>query len=223
MATELANLASSDLERTGLVLLVPVGATEQHGPHLPLGTDTALAIALANAAAERRADVLVAPAVPYGSSGEHDGFAGTLSIGQQATELLLVELCRSAGPTFRRIGLVCTHGGNAEPVRRALQTLRGEGRDVRSFAPDWSGDAHAGHTETSLMLAIAPELVQSERARAGETRPLAQVIGTLRTDGVRAVSANGVLGDPEGADPERGRAMLEAATAALVAKLEAWR
>ena len=223
MGTELAHLASSDLERTGLVLLVPVGATEQHGPHLPLGTDTALAIALANAAAERCADVRVAPAVPYGSSGEHDGFAGTLSIGQQATELLLVELCRSAGATFRRIGLVCTHGGNAEPVRRALQTLRGEGRDVRCFAPDWNGDAHAGHTETSLMLAIAPELVQSERARAGETLPLAQVIGTLRTDGVRAVSANGVLGDPEGADPERGRAMLEAATAALVAKLEAWR
>ena len=223
MGTELAHLATSDLERAGLVLLVPVGATEQHGPHLPLGTDTALAIALANAAAERRAEVRVAPAVPYGSSGEHNGFAGTLSIGQQATELLLVELCRSAGATFRRIGLVCTHGGNAEPVRRALQTLRGEGRDVRCFAPDWNGDAHAGHTETSLMLAIAPELVQSERARAGETLPLAQVIGTLRTDGVRAVSANGVLGDPKGADPDRGRAMLEAAAAALVAKLEAWR
>jgi mycofactocin precursor peptide peptidase len=223
MATELAHLASPALERTGLVLLVPVGATEQHGPHLPLGTDTALAIALATAVAERREDVLVAPAVPYGSSGEHQGFAGTLSIGQQATELLLVELCRSASGTFRRIGLINTHGGNDEPVQRAVNTLRGEGRDVRCFAPGWGGDSHAGHTETSMMLAIAPELVQPERAQAGDRRPLAQVIGALRTQGVKAVSANGVLGDPAGADPEQGRVLLKSATAALIAQLEAWR
>jgi mycofactocin precursor peptide peptidase len=222
MATELAHLTSPELERADPVLLVPVGATEQHGPHLPLGTDTALAVALANAAAERCGDVLVAPAVAYGSSGEHDGFAGTVSIGQRATELLLVELCRSANATFRRIGLVCTHGGNADPVRRAAARLREEGRDVRSFVPAWGGDAHAGHTETSLMLAVAPQLVQTENAEPGDTRPLTQVIGTLRRQGIRAVSANGVLGDPAGADPQQGEELLDAATSVLVAQLEAW-
>jgi creatinine amidohydrolase len=223
VATELARLTSPELEPADPLLLVPIGATEQHGPHLPLGTDTALAVALANGAAERCRGVLVAPAVAYGSSGEHDGFAGTLSIGQRATQLLLVELCRSASATFRRVGLVCAHGGNAEPVRRAVAILRGEGRDVWSFVPSWVGDAHAGHTETSLMLAVAPELVQMANAEPGETRPLREMIGALRAQGVRAVSANGVLGDPAGADREHGQQLLEAATRALVAQLEAWR
>ncbi len=222
MAIELANLASPQLDGTHLVLLVPVGATEQHGPHLPVGTDTELAVALARAAATRLEGILVAPAVAYGSSGEHAGFAGTLSIGQAATELLLVELCRSATETFRRVMLVCAHGGNAEPLERALVRLRAEDRDVRSFTADWGGDAHAGATETSLMLAVAPELVRGELARAGDTRPLAQLMPALRASGVSAVSANGVLGDPTGADDRRGRALLAAATRALVAQLESW-
>ncbi len=164
--------------------------------------------------------MVVAPAIPYGSSGEHEGFAGTLSIGQAAIEQLLVELCRSASATFRRVVLVGAHGGNAEPLQRALATLRAEGRDVRVFAPDFSGDAHAGQTETSLMQAIAPNLVRAERAEAGETRPLEQLIAALRAHGVRGVSPNGVLGDPAGATPERGRALLEAAAAELAAQLE---
>lgn len=222
MAIELANLASPQLDRSQLVLLVPVGATEQHGPHLPLGTDTVLAVALARAAATRLEGIVVAPAVAYGSSGEHSGFAGTVSIGQAATELVLVELCRSATDTFRRVMLVCAHGGNAEPLERALVTLRAEGRDARAFTADWGGDAHAGATETSLMLAVAPELVRGELARAGDTRPLAQLMPALRAGGVSAVSANGVLGDPAGADDRRGRALLAAATEALVAQLESW-
>ena len=99
------------------VLLVPLGATEQHGPHLPLTTDTDIAVALAQRLAAALPDtVVVAPAVPYGSSGEHEGFAGTLSIGQAATEHLLVELGRSATRTWPRVMLVCAHGGNAAPV-----------------------------------------------------------------------------------------------------------
>lgn len=223
MATELAHLTSPDLERTSQVLLVPIGSTEQHGPHLPLGTDTAVAVALADAVARRCDGVVVAPAIPYGSSGEHEGFAGTLSIGQPAIELLLVELCRSASETFRRVVLLSTHGGNAEPLQRALATLQREGRDVRALAPDWTGDAHAGQTETSLMLAIAPGLVRSERAQPGDTRPLEELIGALRTRGVRGVSRNGVLGDPAGAGPEQGRALLEAAAAELATELVAWR
>lgn len=110
---------AEQLGAVGAVLLVPVGATEQHGPHLPLSTDTDIARAVAETAARSRRDVVVAPALAYGASGEHADFAGTLSIGQSATELLLIELGRSASVTFSRILLLSTHGGNADPVRRA--------------------------------------------------------------------------------------------------------
>ena len=109
----------------------------------------------------QRLDAVVAPALPYGSSGEHAGFPGTLSIGREALEHVLVELARSAG--FARVLFLCAHGGNAEPLAAAVRVLRAEGRDVRAWSPRWDGDAHAGRTETSLMLALAPELVGASR------------------------------------------------------------
>src|SRR5580704_2945851 len=90
----LADLAWPDvLDRVhrGAFLAVPLGATEQHGPHLPVATDSDIAVALCQRLASARPDVLIAPPVSYGSSGEHAGFAGTLSIGQQALELLVLE------------------------------------------------------------------------------------------------------------------------------------
>ncbi len=222
MSSELADATWPDLVDADSILLVPIGATEQHGPHLPLGTDTEIALAITRMAAAAREDVLVAPPIAYGSSGEHHGFRGTLSIGQTATELVIVELCRSATGTFRRVMLVCAHGGNAAPLRRALATVRREGRDVRSFAPDWGGDAHAGRAETSLMLAIDPERVRRDLAQAGETRPLPELIGVLRSGGVAQLSPNGVLGDPAGASPAVGRAMLATAVGELLAELEGW-
>src|SRR5260370_24228227 len=80
------------LAAAGAVLAVPVGSTEQHGPHLPLSTDTDVAVALAARLATHLGSVIVAPAVGYGSSGAHSGFAGTISIGQDALELMLREL-----------------------------------------------------------------------------------------------------------------------------------
>jgi mycofactocin system creatininase family protein len=143
----------------GAVLVVPLGSTEQHGPHLPLTTDTDIAVAIAREASARRPRLVVAPPVAYGSSGEHDGFAGTLSIGQEATELVLVELGRSATAQFDRVIVVSAHGGNAAPLARAVSRLADEGRAVEAWWPKWGGDLHAGRTETSLMLAIAPERV----------------------------------------------------------------
>ncbi len=93
---KLADLAWPDVEPGRLLLVVPLGSCEQHGPHLPLGTDTEIAMALADSLAIRRGDVVVAPGLPVGSSGEHAGFPGTLSVGQTGLELLVVELVRSA-------------------------------------------------------------------------------------------------------------------------------
>lgn len=205
---QLTALSSPDVaERAaaGAILAVPVGATEQHGPHLPLTTDTDIAQALCDGLAAARPDVLVAPAVAYGSSGEHAGFAGTLSIGQEATELLLVELGRSASETFRRLLFVSAHGGNAGPVARAVARLRAESRDVEVFQPRWPGDPHAGRPETALQLALRPSGVRMDRAVVGDTRPLGEVLPLLREGGVRAVTATGVLGDPTSATAAEGR------------------
>lgn len=207
----------------GSLLAIPLGATEQHGPHLPLSTDSDIASALAEELASRRPEVVIAPLLPYGSSGEHAGFAGTLSIGHEATELVLVELCRSATDTYGRVLLISTHGGNARPLRRAVARLRAEGRDVRAWGPHWEGDAHAGATETSVMLALDPERVGREPAEAGNVEPIDSLIAELAEKGVREISASGILGDPRGASGGHGGALLETATADLEAFVAAWR
>ncbi len=173
-----------ELADSAAALAVPLGATEQHGPHLPLSTDTDIACALAARLAARSSGVVLAPALEYGASGEHQAFAGTLSIGQDAVELVLVELARSASETFPRIVFVSPHGGNTRPVRRAVRRLRAEGRDVRAWSPAiaWSGDAHAGRIETSVMLALHPSRVRLDAAASGEQRPLEWVTRRPRLD-----------------------------------------
>jgi creatinine amidohydrolase len=203
------------------VVVVPLGSTEQHGPHLPLSTDTDIASALALGLATRRQDVVVAPALPYGASGEHAGFAGTLSIGHEALELVLVELVRSATDTFRHVLLVNGHGGNVATLSAAVTRLRDESRDVLLWSPPWRGDAHAGRTETSVQLALDPNRVGAGR-EAGATDSLAALMPALRRGGLRAVTDNGVLGDPAGATAEEGQALLLEALDDLEATVVAW-
>jgi len=200
------------------VLAVPLGSTEQHGPHLPPSTDTDIAVALTRALAQERPNVEPAPAIPYGSSGEHAGFPNTLSIGQDALERVLVELVRS---TDLPVLIVNAHGGNACPLARAVALLQREGRRVASWSPAYDGDLHAGFSETSLMLAIAPDAVDMRRAEKGDTRPWAEIGETIRRSGVAAVSPNGVLGDPTGASREAGVALFEELVASLVAAADA--
>lgn len=209
-------------ERNNSLLAVPIGSTEQHGPHLPLDTDARIAAALASALAHRRSDVIVAPVIAYGASEEHAGFPGTLSIGATVLERLIVELVRSAAHTFSGVVLISGHGGNCEPVHRAVDSLCGEGHRAMAWFPRYSdGDAHAGRIETSIMLALAPHLVKLELAAAGNTMPLLDLIHLLRRDGVRAHSENGVIGDPTGASALEGQLILRRLSEDLYSAVEA--
>jgi mycofactocin system creatininase family protein len=192
-------------------LVVPVGALEQHGPHLPLDTDTRIAVAVARRAVGERGEVALAPPIAFGASGEHAGFPGTLSIGTAALTAVLVELGRSASADWRAVLFVNGHGGNAEALRDAVATLAYEGRRAAAFhvAPR-GADAHAGRAETSMLLALDAAAVREDRAQAGETAPIGALLGRLRAEGVRAVSPNGVLGDPAGASAAEGEALLTA-------------
>lgn len=189
-------------------VLVPLGATEGHGPHLPLGTDTLVAVAWAERLSARIDGSVVAPPLPYGSSGEHQDFAGTLSIGAEALEHVLVELVQSASVTFSSVVLVSGHAGNDEVLCRTAKRMRYEGHRVAYLVPRVSGDAHAGRTETSLILHLRPALVDTTKAEPGRTEPLADLMDDLRSDGVRAVSPNGVLGDPTGATATEGERIM---------------
>ncbi|WP_330343127.1 mycofactocin biosynthesis peptidyl-dipeptidase MftE [Streptomyces sp. NBC_00557] len=204
------------------VLVVPVGSTEQHGPHLPFTVDTDIALALAERLAAARPWVVLAPPVSYGSSGEHAGFPGTLSIGRQATELLLTELGRSAD-AFAAVAFVSAHGGNAVPVRRAVARLRAEGRRAYFWEPEGDpADSHAGRAETSAMLVLRPGTVRRERAEEGDRRPLPALLPALLRVGLRGVTPNGVLGDPRGARADLGRRRLDGWAADLLTASTRW-
>lgn len=205
--------------KTARTLIVPLGATEQHGPHLPLSTDTTIATAWANSVSARVPGSVVAPPLPYGSSGEHQSFPGTLSIGQDALQLVVVELVRSAANDFDRVVLLSGHAGNVDPLRAAAAQLRQEGHDVIDLYPTWGVvldadgepmpiDAHAGLIEASLMLHLRPEVVHQDRAVAGTVEPVSSLLERMVTGGVAAVSPSGVLGDPRAADADKGRRLL---------------
>ena len=134
----------------------------------------------------------------------------------------MVELGRSAGEDYPLVIFVNGHGGNAEPLARARATLEHEHRPVLVWSPRLvDGDSHAGRTETSVLLAIAPEVVQLDRAEAGVTTPLPELLADLRAGGLAAVTPNGVLGDPTGATADEGRAILEAWADDLVVTITA--
>jgi mycofactocin system creatininase family protein len=214
---ELGSSTSSDLHGQSTTLIIPVGSTEQHGPHLPLDTDTRIATAVACGVVARLAAApacggwqwLVAPAIGYGDSGEHQSFPGTVSIGTEALAKLLVEYGRSATCWAARLLFVNGHGGNVTALNHAAGLLRSEGRDVACCACTASGaDAHAGHTETSLLLHISPADVRTDRRCAGNGAPLTDLLPSMRSRGVAAVSEVGVLGDPTTATAADGERIL---------------
>jgi mycofactocin precursor peptide peptidase len=203
------------------LLVVPLGSLEQHGPHLPMDTDTRIACFVASRACAGRAGVGLAPPVAIGASGEHADFPGTLSIGTAALSLVLVELGRHASLHWSAMLLVNGHGGNGPAITDAVSRLRDEGRECYVWHAGLpGGDAHAGRTETSLMLALAPSEVLLDRATAGDTRPIGELLPELRAHGVRKVSPDGVLGDPAGASAAEGMRLLDLLVANLSETLD---
>jgi creatinine amidohydrolase len=168
---------------------------------------------------------MIGPTISVSASGEHADFPGTLSIGSAVTTSVFVELVRSAD-WAAGVVLVNGHGGNHAAVSEAVAILTAERRRALAWSPKWPqrrdggpADLHAGRIETSMMLAIDPGLVRLELAERGTDATIAD----LRARGVRAVSDNGVLGDPEGASGREGERFITAFVADLVHQIERWR
>ncbi len=153
--------------------LVPIGSVEQHGPHMPLGTDFMIAEYLAKAAGERL-DAIITPVIPIGYAAYHADFPGTLSVSKQTLTAYVGEFCAylvKYGITH--IIFVNGHGGNGGPLDTVGQTLRDQGIAVANFmwwesAPgldsDWSPNGHGDAIEGSMILAIEPETFRKDRA-----------------------------------------------------------
>ena len=222
------------------VAILPVAATEQHGPHLPAGTDAFILDGILRAAAELAGPVrgIVLPLQPIGWSPEHGGLPGTLSLAAD----LLADAWVAIGSWVARAGvrrllILNSHGGNPPAIAVAALRLRTEDgllvatthwEDLArpaelapqgAAAPDW----HAGWIETSVMLQLRPDLVRMDRAVAGtwhhpEGLPPngPSPWAWMTTD----LSANGVIGDPRLASADLGARLVERAVAGLATLLD---
>jgi creatinine amidohydrolase len=215
--------------------VVPVGSTEQHGPHAPLGTDHLTARAVAASAADVRREngreIVVAPAIPVGIAEEHRHFSGTLWVSPDNFRGYVRDVLTSlTSHGWRKIVLVNGHGGNVGALREVCADVT---RHEEAYAVPFTWfDAigatamgHGGPVETAMLRAIEPELVHDERiteARAGASDGWGEwVSGTNLAFDSAEFTNSGAVGDPSEATTERGEELLERATAALVTLLEA--
>jgi creatinine amidohydrolase len=214
---------SDEVRQSRPVLVVPIGSWEQHGPHLPFDTDTRVALELSHRLTQARTQTYLAPPLPITASGEHSGFSGTLSIGTETTTSMLIEIVRSA-TWCRGVFFVNGHGGNSPAIHAAKKVLDHDQRNVFFWSPSGVADTdtHAGHAETSVMLALSPFEVDMTLAEVGNTQPLSEIIDLMRSGGVRAVSSNGVLGDPTRATANDGLKLLEQWAHDLFADFDHW-
>jgi creatinine amidohydrolase/Fe(II)-dependent formamide hydrolase-like protein len=231
----------AQLEAGRDTVVMALGATEQHGRHMPLATDALLGDHFARLLADRL-DAFLAPTLRIGCSAHHVGFAGTMSLSEETFHCVVADVVGSlAGGGFRRIVLIPTHGGNFAPLAAAAAKL-GDGAGARVVAlsdlgvlfqiarmaereygvPLREGGIHAGEWETSLLLAIHPELVRMDRAEAGFTGDLEEAMaGIFASGGVAALSENGTIGDPARATAEHGQRYWQAATQLVLDQIAA--
>jgi creatinine amidohydrolase len=208
-------------------VVVPFGSTEQHGRHLPLGTDSVLGDEIGWGLAARLG-AFIAPTVRLGCSEHHLAFAGTISISDETFQRIVTDVLDSlAGHGFRRIVILPTHGGNFKPLAEVMAKIEpAKGVQVLAFT-DLMGfvqaalesskafgvdaaksGAHSGEWETSLMLALRPEQVKLDRAAEGFVGELSEIMSRV-FNGIQNLDKNGVLGDPRPATIEAGKKYLE--------------
>jgi creatinine amidohydrolase len=207
------------------IVVLPLGAWEQHGDHLPFDTDTLIINAVVQqalaACAESAHRFVVAPAIAITASDEHDAFVGGLSMGTQALTDAVIAICRSAH-WAQGICVVNGHGGNVDALSAIDSALNSQGTPhVIWSLPIYQGsDMHAGHTETSVLLHIAPHVVDMTQAEPGATGDASALVAAMRERGVGAISYNGVIGDPTTASSEHGAAVMALYSSSLAATLK---
>jgi len=195
------------------IVLLALGSWEQHGAHLPFDTDTVIIESVVDAAIRsvdpENTQFSVVPTIGVTASDEHNGFAGTLSIGTNALSDAVVSIARSAS-WARGICIVNGHGGNSDALKLVHSALDYENiRHSIWSLPYYEGaDMHAGHTETSLMLHLAPDTVRMDLAEVGVVGDSEMLIERMRAGGIKEVSSNGVVGDPTNATAAHGETML---------------
>ncbi|MDC9822674.1 creatininase family protein [Devosia sp. ZB163] len=220
----------------GLIAVLPVGAVEQHGPHLPLLTDTVMAAGVARRIAEG-CDGFLLPALAYGDAWTAEDWAGTLSLSPDTLRRSVEDIGRGLQRMGVR-GLVTVNGhfGNREPINLAarvlseagfpvlhldyprLEALAGELMDSKPAGP---GFYHADEVETSIMLALAPETVRMYRA-APEYPEFPELFGAEPMK-LSAFNRSGVFGDPRPATADKGEAMIAGIAAESLRLIGVWR
>lgn len=221
-----------DVETT--LALLPIGSTEQHGPHAPLGTDTLNAESVAARAAERYDDpVVVAPSVPVGVAEEHRAFTGTLWTSESTFRSYVRDIVGSlAAHGWNRVVLVNGHGGNVDALREVAGRITRH--DAAYTVPFTWFEAvgehtvemgHGGPLETALLRHVEPDLVREDRIEAAQTgRADGWGDWTSHTNlayDAAEFTENGVVGDPTIGDAALGEELLEAAADSLTRLLEA--
>ncbi|WP_328531118.1 creatininase family protein [Nocardioides sp. NBC_00368] len=250
MTARLAEMTTLEAARSaegGTVVVMPVGAFEQHGAGLPLATDQIRAEALADAVAEALpGKVVIGPGVPVGVSPHHQAFAGTVSLRPALFAAVVREYVESlAAHGWRRFLVITGHGGNNATLGTLAQELLRDRPDlelawtpVTTLAKDSVGrmelseiSGHSGEAETAQMLHVAPHLVRHDLLAPGTTTPdeldpLARLARSVSQPTVALpydrLSPTGVLGDPRRATAEDGRAILNEATDRIVAFIKEW-
>jgi creatinine amidohydrolase len=235
--TEIAALP----DRENTVIVLPVGAIEQHGPHLPCSVDSVISSGVMGRALAQLPDSVKAfglPPITYGKSDEHLHFPGTLTLTGPTLLAMVIEIGESVYRSgFKKLLLANGHGGQPQVLEMAARELRLRHGDfvivphhvsrVANSSGKYISDKekslamHAGHSETALMMALAPETVHMERAVANY--PPVFPSKTLSTDGrpacawtARDFGTSGVIGDPFGATPEQGQDILNTLAASWV-------
>jgi creatinine amidohydrolase len=243
-AEDLTALAARDA-----VVVLPVASMEQHGPHLPVGVDTILCEGVCKAAAElvakagagqpKARPAIVAPTLWCGMAEHHMSFGGTFTFDIPTYRAVLLAMLRSierAG--FRCVVIVNGHGGNMSALNAFLPDFARESRlhlyattyfmlaveEMKPFLDRQNGVRHACEVETSMMMALAPDLVKPERLAEAHGPMFDDTRSVLAPDWqsfreIMALSPNGVIGDARTATPDKGRGLIAACAVALAAKL----